>query len=122
MKQDFTANWHAETEAVISGVKEWRLAHPQATMKEIEQEIDQQLARVRARMLADVALASAIEEQPPVCPTCGRRMVWRGTHPRRLVTQHEQVVELERHYAVCPTCGVGLFPPWMRSCSCCRGH
>jgi hypothetical protein len=111
MKQDFTANWHAETEAVITGVKEWRLAHPQATLKEIEQEIDRQLARVRARMLADAALASVTEEQPPLCPTCGQRMAWRGTHPRRLVTQHEQAVELERHYAVCPTCGVGLFPP-----------
>ncbi len=113
MKQDFTASWHNQAEEVITGMKEWRLAHPKATLKEIEQEIDRQLARVRVLrdMLADAAMASAAEEQRPICPQCGGAMEWRGEHPRTLVTQHDREVVLERHYAVCPTCGVGLFPP-----------
>lgn len=111
MKQDFTAHWHEQTAEVITGVKEWRLAHPKATLKEIEQEIDRQLAGARARMVADAAMASAAEEAQPVCPACGRRMEWRGRHARTLVTQHDRAVVLERRYAVCPTCGVGLFPP-----------
>jgi predicted RNA-binding Zn-ribbon protein involved in translation (DUF1610 family) len=111
MKEDFAAQWHELTEEVITGVKEWRLAHPKATLKEIEQEIDRQLAGVRARMLADAALASEVEKERPVCPQCGSTMEWRGEQERTLVTQHDRAVELRRHYAVCPTCKVGLFPP-----------
>ncbi|MCL5995158.1 MAG: hypothetical protein M1546_03780 [Chloroflexi bacterium] len=111
MKQDFAANWQVQADEVITGVQAWRLAHPQATLKEIEQTIDQQLAALRAHMLADAAMASAVEAAQPVCPACGGAMEWRGTHRRCLVTQHDQAVVLERHYAVCPTCGVGLFPP-----------
>lgn len=111
MKQDFAANWHVLTEEVITGMKEWRLAHPKATLKEIEEEVDQQLAGVRARMMADAAMASEVEEEQAMCPTCGQQMEWRGEHRRGLVTRHDQEVVLERHYAVCPTCGVGVFPP-----------
>jgi predicted RNA-binding Zn-ribbon protein involved in translation (DUF1610 family) len=111
MKQDNPAQWRVTAETVITGMHEWRLAHPKATLKEIEQELDRELAQVKARMLADVAMESAVEEQAAVCPSCGSEMVWRGEHTRRLVTQHDQEVEIKRHYAVCPTCGVGIFPP-----------
>ncbi|MCL5995285.1 MAG: hypothetical protein M1546_04430 [Chloroflexi bacterium] len=111
MKQDFAANWPAQADEVITGVQDWRLAHPKATLKEIEQAIDQHLAALRAHMLTDAAMASAAEVDPPRCPQCGDTMEWRGDHPRTLVTQHDRAVELKRHYAVCPTCGVGFFPP-----------
>jgi predicted RNA-binding Zn-ribbon protein involved in translation (DUF1610 family) len=111
MKQDYTGQWREKAETVITGVHEWRLAHPKATLKEIEQELDQRLAQVRARILGDAAMVSAVEEQAAVCPSCGSEMAWRGEHTRRLVTQHDQEVEIKRQYAVCPKCGVGLFPP-----------
>jgi predicted RNA-binding Zn-ribbon protein involved in translation (DUF1610 family) len=111
MKQDYPAQWRVTAETVITGMHEWRLAHPKATLKEIEQELDRELAQVKARMLADVAMESAVEEQAAVCPACGSEMAWRGEHTRRLVTQHDQEVEIKRYYAVCPTCGVGIFPP-----------
>src|SRR5512143_2782941 len=53
------ARWQQLTEEVMTGMKEWRLAHPRATFKEIEAALDERLAKVRARMLQDVALASA---------------------------------------------------------------
>ena len=111
MKQDFTSDWHTLTDEVMSGMKEWRQAHPKATLKEIEQEIDVKPAGMRARMIANAAMASAAEEQPPKCQQCGGTMEWRGEHVRMLVTQHDREVELKRHYAVCPTCNVGRFPP-----------
>ena len=37
MRDDFEARWHEEAEEVISGMKEWRLQHPKATFREIEQ-------------------------------------------------------------------------------------
>ncbi len=115
---DLDARWHALTEAVITGMKEWRLQHPKATFREIEAALDERLARVRARMLGDAALLSrATEAQaegsgvPLCCPDCGTPLHTCGKHRRDLVTQHDQAIHLEREYAVCPHCGKGFFPP-----------
>lgn len=115
---DFEAQWHALAEDVISGMAEWRMQHPRATFCEIEQAVDARLAKMRARMLQDAALASAAAditgaaaEVRPVCPECGARLESRGTAVRELTTQHNQTVQLTRSYGVCPQCGAGLFPP-----------
>ncbi len=73
---------------------------------------------MRARMLQDAALASAAADlkaaqatERPVCSECGSVLVERTVAERQLITQHNQVLRLERSYGVCPTCGTGLFPP-----------
>ena len=81
--------WGREIEAhrqrlvddVMTGMKEWRLQHPRATFQEIESALDEELARVRARMLQDTALASRAAKvsedyggERPECPECGRAM------------------------------------------------
>lgn len=118
MGWDFEQQWHALAEDVISGMKEWRLQHPRATLSEIERALDERLGKVRARMLQDAALASAVadlsataEQQRPVCAGCGVPLEARGQAVRELTTHHNQTVQLERSYAVCPQCGAGLFPP-----------
>ena len=75
---DLDARWHALSEEVITGMKEWRLQHPKATFQEIERALDERLARMRARMLEDAALVSRAAEfsaasasERPVCPECG---------------------------------------------------
>jgi hypothetical protein len=99
-------------------MREWRNQHPKATLREIETELDTRLARMRARMLEDLALqstAAAWQEtarlQAPTCPQCGTPLDERGTHPRTLLTHGGQEVTLERSYGICPTCQSGLFPP-----------
>jgi predicted RNA-binding Zn-ribbon protein involved in translation (DUF1610 family) len=118
MRDDFDTRWHELAEEVISGMKEWRLQHPKATLREIEQALDERLGKMRARLLQDAALASAAadigaaqEEERPVCPHCGTVVEARGAQARELTTHHNQVVRLERSYGVCPTCGEGFFPP-----------
>lgn len=115
---DFERSWHELSEEVITGMKEWRLQHPRATFAEIEAALDERLARLRARMLQDAALASAaadwpqsLPEERPVCPSCGQGLESGGNHQRRLQTQGKQEIVLRRKYGVCPACGVGLFPP-----------
>jgi YgiT-type zinc finger domain-containing protein len=110
--------WRELSEEVLTGMKEWRLAHPQATFSEIEAALDERLGRLRARMLQDAALAStaaewaeAEGEARPFCPECGTPLVSRGKEKRGLQTQGGQEVVLERSYGVCPACGAGLFPP-----------
>ncbi len=93
------------------------MQHPKATFREIEAALDERLARLRARMLEDALLASRAAEweaedgATPVCPQCGTPLHGRGKEPRELTTQHDQVLRLEREYAVCPACHTGLFPP-----------
>jgi hypothetical protein len=110
--------WRQLTEQLTGGMREWRVQHPKATLREIETELDARLARARARMLEDLALAStaatwqeASRLQTPSCPDCGTPLDECGTHPRTLLTHGGQELTLERSYGVCPKCGSGLFPP-----------
>jgi hypothetical protein len=112
------ARWQQLTEEVITGMKEWRLAHPKATFKEIEMALDEKLAKVRGRMLQDVALASRATDlragaagAPQGCPRCGHPLEHQGEEERSLTTHYEQTIRLKRSYASCPICGTRVFPP-----------
>jgi hypothetical protein len=111
-------SWSELSQEVLVGLWEWRNQHPRASLQEIETELDQRLARLRARLLQDSALQSravdwqgaAVEEQP-VCPECGEPLKRSGWHPRELQSHGQQPIVLERQYGVCPKCGLGFFPP-----------
>ena len=109
--------WEGGTQAVFLGLRAWRALHPQATLREIEAELDQRLSRLRAQMLEDLALASAAADlacqdaEPPRCPQCGGRLHDAGMRERTLVTVGNEAVHLRRDYATCSQCGSRLFPP-----------
>ena len=120
MKQDFDHGWSATMVEIASGMKEWRMAHPRATMEEMERESAQRLAKLQAQMVQDMAMASGMADVPaakergeegPRCPECGGVMRARGKHRRRLTSAYNQTVDLERSYMECPTCKIGIFPP-----------
>ena len=110
--------WAGDAESVWTGMADWRAAHPKATFNEIEAALDERLSQVRARVLADLALASAaadvagesVEERPP-CGRCGGALQARSTSERTLLTEGGGEVRLKRTYTACPTCGDGTFPP-----------
>jgi len=115
---DFDRKWEKLAEEVLSGMKEWRVQHPQATLSEMEAALDERLNRMRARMLEDMALASraanlkeAEAEARPRCSHCGEPLVSRGKGKRRIQTNGGEDINLERSYGVCPKCKVGVFPP-----------
>src|SRR5829696_3285751 len=102
--------WRQLSEDITTGMREWRIQHPKATLREIETELDARLARTRARMLEDLALQStaaswqdAARLHIPTCPQCGTPLDERGTHPRTLLTHGGQELTLERSYGVCPS-------------------
>ena len=91
MKTDFDAQWRALSEEILSGMKEWRMQHRRATLSEMEAALDERLARQRAQMLSDMALASKVAdlsevpmEERPTCPECGKPLVSRGKERRQL--------------------------------------
>lgn len=110
--------WQQLTQVVTAEMRAWRLAHPKATLREIELELDARLHRMRARMLEDLALTSSAAdwattpaEEVPRCPACDQPLQDTGAKPRTLQTHGGQALTLERPYGVCPACGAGLFPP-----------
>jgi hypothetical protein len=119
MRADFDKRWLAESQDMLVGMKEWRLQHPHARLKEIEIALDERLRRLRARILEDAALASAaanweeeVVEEQPCCPACGAKLKARGVQAtRHLQTHGGQEIALQREYGVCPGCGVEFFPP-----------
>ena len=118
MRQDFDVNWLNLQQHLNSFMREWRLLHPKATLKEIELTLDAQMAVVRAKMLESLATASAATNpklesavERPGCPKCGGSLYSRGQQKRHLITQQDQTLELERTYTYCPKCEAGFFPP-----------
>lgn len=119
MRHDFDRRWASLSQEVLLGIKEWRMQHPRATLKEIEVAIDERLAALRARILTDAALASAAtawererEVERPSCPRCGTKVKECGTRTERHLRTHGgQEIKLVREYGVCPACGAKFFPP-----------
>lgn len=110
--------WDGGVQAVFHGLRDWRALHPRATLAAIEAELDRQLCRLRAQMLADLALASAAADlatgapgERPVCPDCGGALHDEGVRDRTLLTLGDEAVTLRRDYATCTACGRRLSPP-----------
>jgi ribosomal protein L34E len=106
------------SDELLTGVYEWRLHHPKATLTEIEAAIDERLARLRTQLLQDAACATPATDwraappaERPRCPQCQTPLQPRGTQPRTLQTHGGRDLILERTYGVCPACEAGLFPP-----------
>ncbi len=118
MKAEYEQRWHELAQEVLLAMRSWREEHPTATLQEIEDEVDQRMARMRAGLVEGTAMSSAAvevgsqaSEQPARCPTCGGVLQARGKQVRKLRTTGEQTVRLTRSYGYCPTCQVGFFPP-----------
>lgn len=110
--------WSEAAAPVWTGLVAWREGHPKATLSEIEAELDRQVNQLRARVLGDLALATAAAdvgaarvEERPRCERCGAVLQGQGQEERGVVTQGGVEVRLERSYATCPRCGDRSFPP-----------
>ena len=113
---EIAKKWHEQSFELMTGMAEWRMQHPKATLREIEAELDRRLERVRAKMLEEAALLSEAreweeKEGAPTCPDCGEVLEGRTKGERKLQTHGGQEIRLERQYGVCPKCGQGFFPP-----------
>jgi transposase-like protein len=99
-------------EELADKLHEWRQANPRATLTEIEEAVEGELAKLRNELVT--ALAEAGEEseaEAPQCPQCGQAMVKNGRRKRRLKSKEGQTLQLERQQWRCLGCGTTLFPP-----------
>jgi hypothetical protein len=92
----------------------WQAVHPRATFAELKRAVEGQVARLRARLL-EQRVERSYSEEHPACSACGTTMVPRSRATREVVMQGDETVHLERSYVRRPSCGAGVFPPWMSS-------
>jgi uncharacterized protein with PIN domain len=99
---------------LIEGLNQWREKHPRATMREIEEEIDRRMSKMRARLITDTVMKSASPDmekgKEEMCPKCGGAVKKKGKKKRKLETNGGQEIEFEREYVTCQSCGHGFFP------------
>ncbi len=110
--------WAESFRQASDEVSQWRKKQPKATFSNIENQVDENLARIRADMIQDLVAASELADfkrlpakERPKCPVCGKPLASNGQQKRQLVTSHEQVVELARSKGYCAHCRVSYFPP-----------
>ena len=110
-QEDAGAGMNAD---LVEGMNRWREKHPRATMREIEEEIDRRISKMRARLIVDTVMKSAStgkgKEKKEVCPKCGGAAKKKGKKKRDLKTNGGQAIEFEREYVTCQSCGHGFFP------------
>lgn len=114
-----TAAWRGLADEVGQELVAWREAHPRATLSEIEDAVIEVTERLQARLLQDLAEASAAADpggagtaERACCPECGGELEPRGQAERTVQVQRQRrPLRLRRGYAVCSACGVGRFPP-----------
>ena len=114
--EEMSQQWQQSSQQASQAIAHWRTGHPEATLAEIEAAVDEQMNRLRARMIEEVAQASPLEQgggrqQARTCPHCRERMQARGKRQRHLQTQGGHQVRLTRQYLSCPGCGYSFFPP-----------
>jgi hypothetical protein len=115
--EEQSRQWYQKSEPIFAHIAQWREEHPQATMAEIEQAVDEQMQSLRAQVLQEAAQSRSEEDlsssphQRACCPDCQVPMQARGQRERRLQTTGGQWVTLQRTYLACPRCGYGFFPP-----------
>jgi transposase-like protein len=97
---------------IMSKISQWRQANPTATLTEIEEAVEAELAQLRKEIVEAVVHEAAAEmDEAPDCPQCGQKMVKNGRRKRKLKSKEGQTIEFERQQWRCLSCETTLFPP-----------
>ncbi|HUZ76902.1 MAG TPA: ISKra4 family transposase [Chloroflexota bacterium] len=88
----------------------WCEEHPQATLAEIEQALEEHLNRLRRRLLENELAPRGKRGASAACPACAGQCEARGQRERTLILPGDEQLRLERAYLVCQGCGLGRFP------------
>ena len=102
----------AEAEAVIDEAIDWHEDTEAPSLLEVEDILLKLRKRLSQRM-AEIILGDQETVRPveaPVCPTCGRKMRYKGLKDTT-VESRLGPLRLDRGYYYCARCESGFFPP-----------
>lgn len=118
MDEAMEHHWRELSEEVLSGMKEWRLAHPHATVRDSDDAVHERISRRDARLVEETVWTDARTEwahappdHRPTCPHGGTALVSRGKRPRAWQSRGGHTITVKRSAGTCPHWGLGLFPP-----------
>ena len=101
-----------QPDELIRKMRQWREANPKATLTEIEEAVEAELAQLRKQLVEAMVQENATGlTAEPDCPQCGRKMVKNGRRQRKLKGKEGQTIQLDRQQWRCLSCGATLFPP-----------
>ena len=101
-----------QSDKLSDKMRQWRQANPKATLTEIEEAVEAELAQLRKQLVeAMIQEEAAGPQEDPDCPQCGGKMVKNGRRQRKLKGKEGQTIQLDRHQWRCLSCGATLFPP-----------
>jgi transposase-like protein len=108
-KQNFEKE---QPDELTNKMRQWRQANPKATLTEIEEAVEAELAQLRKRLVEEMVQeeAAGLPEEPD-CPQCGGKMVKNGRRQRKLKGKEGQAIHLDRQQWRCLSCEATLFPP-----------
>lgn len=86
--------------------------NPDATLSDIEDAVDQELAKVRQTLIQKlVQEKESVAKDSHICPSCAGPMMKNGKKKRQLQTKEGKVIEINRVQLRCHQCGMTIFPP-----------
>lgn len=101
-----------EIAEVMAKIEQWERENPEATLTEIEEAVDAELAGLRKTL---IERASNREKggtlEKVKCPQCGQGMMKNGQKKRELKSKGGEKITIEREQVRCHHCGMTLFPP-----------
>ncbi|NIW11454.1 MAG: hypothetical protein GWN33_13585 [Gammaproteobacteria bacterium] len=101
-----------QSDEVTRKMRQWRQANPKATLTEIEEAVEGELAQLRKQIVEEMVQEEAAgRQEEPDCPQCGEKMVKNGRRQRKLKGKEGQTIQLDRQQWRCLSCGATLFPP-----------
>ena len=101
-----------QTNELTRKMRQWQRTNPKATLTEIEEAVEAELAQLRTQLVEEMVQEKAIGlQEKPECPQCGQKMVKNGRRQRKLKSKEGKTIDLERQQWRCLPCGATLFPP-----------
>jgi len=100
-----------DLDEMLNRLNKWEAENEDATLTQMEEAIDAELAGLRQRLLEQMAQEGEKREAKANCPTCEQPMMKNGQKKRTLRTKNGDKVTLEREQMRCHQCGMTLFPP-----------
>lgn len=101
-----------EITKMLAKIQEWERENPDATLTEIEEAVDGELAGLRKVLIERVANKAKVEApEKVICPQCDQAMMKNGLKKRELKSKGGEKLTIEREQMRCHHCGMTLFPP-----------
>jgi len=101
-----------EAQELWEELDRWMDAHPEATLKEIEQHLRPLRRELGAQLIGLQLLkrGAGVQIEAPLCPHCGQATEYKGIREKPTVGL-EIEGEIPAAYYYCPRCNEGFFPP-----------